>query len=118
MGLQCFEWHIFLPPALCPILVNPANGTVEQTGRSSGDTVTYSCNENFSLVGTQIQTCGDDGMWSDSPPTCYMNGMKMKYSSTSQLLTFRTFGSRHFNWACVTAKLHDVHEPILPIHVD
>ena len=57
--------------------MNPANGTVELSGRLVGDTATYSCDGNFSVVGPQILTCGDDGMWSDSPPTCQILGMKI-----------------------------------------
>ena len=56
--------------ALCPGLPNPANGTVTLSGRSPGNTATYSCNAGFSLMGAQTRTCGDDGMWSDSPPVC------------------------------------------------
>ena len=56
--------------ALCPDLVDPVNGTVMMTGKSVGDTATYSCNNGFSLSGVHMVTCQGDGEWSDSPPTC------------------------------------------------
>ena len=62
--------------ARCPILIDPANGEVSVTGNSPGDTATYTCDSDYDLVGPQILTCGDDGMWSDGPPTCLGVGMK------------------------------------------
>ena len=57
--------------AQCPILMDPANGTVELSGRSPGDTATYTCvSADFDLVGTPVRECGDDGMWSGEAPMC------------------------------------------------
>ena len=57
--------------------MNPANGMVNQTGRSPGDIATYTCDPDYDLVGPQTLFCGDDGMWSDRPPTCQgLIGMK------------------------------------------
>ena len=61
--------------ARCPILIDPANGRVSVTGNSPGDTATYTCDSDYDLVGSRILTCGDDGMWSDTPPTCQGVGM-------------------------------------------
>ena len=72
-----FEWKhnkqnlFFSTLAQCPVLMDPANGTVVLSGRSSGDTATYSCDSaDFDLVGTAVRTCGDDGMWSGEAPMC------------------------------------------------
>jgi CUB/sushi domain-containing protein len=54
----------------CPVLENPANGVVMTTGLSPGDTATYTCDPGYELVGTAVQTCGNNGEWSDVPPTC------------------------------------------------
>ena len=50
--------------------MDPENGMVMMTGNSVGDTVTYSCDDGFSLSGVDMVTCQDDGQWSDPPPIC------------------------------------------------
>ena len=54
---------------ICPVLEDPGNGTVDVSGNRSGDTAVYSCNVGFTLDG-ENRTCGDDGQWSGSEPTC------------------------------------------------
>ena len=76
---MCFITHLttyiatnnFFPTlARCPILLDPTNGFVNVTGNSHGDTAIYTCEDGFSLVGSQTQICGVDGIWSGSAPTC------------------------------------------------
>ena len=54
----------------CGNLTNPANGQVSTTGTTFGQTVTYSCNTGYNLMGDSTRTCQADGMWSGSAPTC------------------------------------------------
>ena len=64
---------MFCPLAVvvtCPNLENPGNGTVDVSGNQPGDTAVYSCNDGFTLDGEDTRTCGQDGKWSGSEPTC------------------------------------------------
>ena len=44
----------------------PANGRVSIDGL----TYTYTCNPGYTLNGSMTRTCGDDGTWSSTAPTC------------------------------------------------
>ena len=53
----------------CPELSAPANGMVSVSGR----TATYTCDSGYELdltSGGGSRTCGADGMWTGSAPTC------------------------------------------------
>ncbi|XP_064386051.1 sushi, von Willebrand factor type A, EGF and pentraxin domain-containing protein 1-like [Halichondria panicea] len=60
----------------CFDLSSLVNGNVHYGGAGSPgsrpvDTVvTYNCNTGFTLTGGSTRTCGSDGMWSGSAPTC------------------------------------------------
>ena len=54
---------------ICPDLENPDNGIVDVSGNQPGDTAVYTCNDGFTLDG-ENRTCGQDGKWSGSEPTC------------------------------------------------
>ena len=55
---------------ICPDLENPDNGIVDVSGNQPGDTAVYSCNDGFTLDEVDTRTCGQDGQWSGSEPTC------------------------------------------------
>ena len=57
-------------PVPCPVLEDPANGTVSLTGVSYGHRATYTCYSDYELVGANKLTCGDNGQWSADPPVC------------------------------------------------
>ena len=68
-----FKDFIFCPLAVvvtCPSLENPVNGTVDVSGNQTGDTAVYSCDFGFIPDGEATRTCGEDGQWSGSEPTC------------------------------------------------
>jgi hypothetical protein len=45
--------------SMCPTLSDPANGNVELSGISLGDTAEYTCNNGFNLVGESSgRLCG------------------------------------------------------------
>ena len=54
----------------CGNLTDPGNGQVNHTAGTSGQTVTYSCNTGYNLVGDSTRTCQATGKWSGSAPTC------------------------------------------------
>ena len=61
----------------CGTLTAPDNGQVDLTsGRTFGQTATYSCNAGYNLVGDSSRTCQAAGNWSGSTPTC--QGMLLK----------------------------------------
>ncbi|CAI8052865.1 CUB and sushi domain-containing protein 3 [Geodia barretti] len=55
---------------VCPTLNDPANGNVNPSGYTFGQTAEYTCNTGFNLVGDSILTCGPEGQWSGNPPVC------------------------------------------------
>ena len=71
--VECICSHIVIT---CFDLSSLVNGNVHYGGAGSPgsrpvDTVvTYNCNTGFTLTGGSTRTCGSDGMWSGSAPTC------------------------------------------------
>ena len=59
----------------CSPLPNPANGQVNTTGTTFGQTSTYSCNTGYNLIGDSTRTCQATGNWSGSAPTCQSQSM-------------------------------------------
>ncbi len=62
-------------PTTCPDLTVPANGMISYNMGTASlrpvDTVaTYTCNTGYTLNGGGTRTCGSDGVWSRSAPTC------------------------------------------------
>ena len=49
-----------------PEIAPPSNGRV----LFDGLTVTYTCNPGYTLNGPITRTCGDNGTWSLTAPTC------------------------------------------------
>lgn len=57
-------------PVDCGNLPNPTNGIVQTGATTLGNDATYSCNSGYALTGSATRTCGTDGNWSASAPTC------------------------------------------------
>eukprot|EP00731_Ephydatia_muelleri_P015162 Em0008g882a len=67
------QWSGPLPSCdqiLCPTILPLHNGQVFGSGTSIGSIATFSCNAGYSLVGSNMITCQNDGMWDGAPPTC------------------------------------------------
>ena len=65
------EYNITLSVGmLCSELYSPVNGEVTWTGLTSGSTATYTCDSDYQLIGDQIRTCLNTGVWSGRKPTC------------------------------------------------
>ena len=71
-------FNICLTVVTCPKnLVHPANGFFRVIGGYTfGSIVTYQCNNTYAIIGQATRTCGSDGMWTDSTPTCKSEFMK------------------------------------------
>ncbi len=55
----------------CDALTDPVNGFVDTTnGNNYPSTATYACDPGFGPVGSATRTCGTDGHWSGTAPTC------------------------------------------------
>ena len=67
----CDTVIILLTAVDCDNLTDPSNGQVDHTaGTTFGQTVTYSCETGYNLVGDSTRTCQATGNWSGSAPTC------------------------------------------------
>ena len=71
----------------CGTLPDPANGRVSHsTGTTFGQTATYSCNPDYSLVGDSTHVCQATGVWSGSGPTCQcMLLLKLEHYVSSKI---------------------------------
>ncbi|WAR04395.1 CSMD3-like protein, partial [Mya arenaria] len=54
----------------CPSLDDPTSGTVTVTGYSFDDTATYTCDNDYDIVGSALRTCAITGQWSISAASC------------------------------------------------
>lgn len=56
----------------CGTLPNLEHGTVtlQDQRTSHGAKAVYTCHENYTLIGHEIRTCGDDAKWTNSTPQC------------------------------------------------
>jgi CUB/sushi domain-containing protein len=55
---------------LCPVPVDPVNGTVVWIDRSVNSFATYTCTSGFELTGCEVRICQSDGVWSKEAPIC------------------------------------------------
>ena len=80
---RCRNLHyvfLILTAVDCGNLTHPANGSVNHTAGTFGQTATYICNTGYNLVGDSIRTCQATGNWSGSVPTC--EGMLLEGDDT------------------------------------
>lgn len=63
----------------CGTLDAPVNGTVSLTGTYYLDVATFSCDEGFDLVGSQLLTCQYLGSWNGSPARCVQEGSGISF---------------------------------------
>ena len=81
--------HLSYSAALCSDPVDIDSGLVAFTGNSVGDTVTYTCNLRFELIGNVITTCtqvdANSATFQPAPPFC-----RREYSNNrlSVMVTF------------------------------
>lgn len=54
----------------CPTPKRLANGQRNVSGRQFNDTVTFSCNLGFTLVGSSLRRCRGSGNWDGVHPIC------------------------------------------------
>lgn len=56
----------------CGTLPNLEHGTVtlKDQRTSHGARAVYTCHENYTLIGHEVRTCGDDSKWTNSTPQC------------------------------------------------
>ncbi len=66
--VHCCLLIVFPAVVTCPALADPTNGTVGVPNNTYGSNATYTCNTGYN--GDTTRTCGDDGLWSGSDPTC------------------------------------------------
>ncbi len=64
------QYHLYT--VVCMTLTSPTNGVISYSDPTLGNATmaTYSCNAGYTFIGGSTRTCGSDGVWSGSPPTC------------------------------------------------
>ena len=55
---------------ICPALIPPNNGNVNQFGNTPGSLALYGCDDNFELSGDMSRECGPNGQWTGEAPLC------------------------------------------------
>ena len=67
----CFDCLFFPAVVACPALSDPNNGMVDVPNNTFMSNATYACVHGHNLTGgSTTRTCGSDGVWSGSDPTC------------------------------------------------
>ncbi|XP_028273444.1 sushi domain-containing protein 2-like [Parambassis ranga] len=65
-----------LKPVLsCGWLAPPSNGEKEGTNYLQGAKVKFSCNEGYTLQGSEVRICQNNGLWSGEAPSCRSPGI-------------------------------------------
>ena len=54
----------------CPQLQSPMNGAVSVDDLSVDSVASYTCDTGYLLTGPAMRTCGGDGQWIGSEPSC------------------------------------------------
>ncbi|XP_062499001.1 fibrillin-2-like [Corticium candelabrum] len=54
----------------CGVLAPPQEGTVSSRDNLCGQSVTFSCNVGYRLLGSNSRVCGEDSQWSATQPIC------------------------------------------------
>ena len=63
--------HIFFPSAKdCGHLETPMNGSLSGNKTFYPNTVKFSCDEGFDLLGSQVRSCLSSGLWSGNQTSC------------------------------------------------
>ena len=57
----------------CGVLAPPQEGTVSSRDNLCGQSVTFSCNVGYRLLGSNSRVCGEDSQWSATQPICKGN---------------------------------------------
>jgi hypothetical protein len=57
-------------PVDCGALMAPMNGNVGAASTTFGSLAVYSCNDGFTLIGSNMRECQASGTWSGTTPTC------------------------------------------------
>ncbi|XP_053397800.1 neurogenic locus notch homolog protein 1-like isoform X1 [Mercenaria mercenaria] len=71
--LDSGQWNGTAPQCTegCPDPQPPEHGQVQTSnGLASGDTITYTCDDGYALVGAAERKCNSDSQWSGNEPTC------------------------------------------------
>ena len=77
MQIQLWHYHTHIlnfKLALCTNVSHPENGMIITRGEGpqpAGASVTFACDNFYTLNGSAIITCECDGQWNASFPTCY-----------------------------------------------
>lgn len=55
---------------MCPRLERPANTQMAVTKSTAGGSVTYTCDDHFTMNGKNKRICMNSGVWSGEEPIC------------------------------------------------
>jgi len=79
-------------PQYCDDLTNPKNGRVSALRGYVGQSVEYTCDADYSIIGSAVSECGANLAWTHSAPLCQalitVSGLKIENVVTGQSIKF------------------------------
>jgi hypothetical protein len=71
LSCKCvLEIELIFPLAICEEIGPIKNGQKTGDGTYEGDEITFTCDQNFMLVGEKVLKCLGNGKWNASEPEC------------------------------------------------
>ena len=70
MKLYIFVIFTIVDLVRCPVLPTPVNGYKTSLLRDSKDVMFFSCDENSTLIGSEIRICQDNATWTGTQAYC------------------------------------------------
>jgi len=72
--LCIYKYHnilcLFITLATCPTITAPTNGQCQSCNGIAGQLILFTCDDQYTLIGSHNITCLSNGHWSAPTPTC------------------------------------------------
>lgn len=91
----------------CGWLPTPRNGKKNGTSYLQENTLSFSCDEGFTLYGSTRRTCREDGAWTGEQPYCITGGFWYWPFVSSNILIFKNVNSNESWVSCVVKNIID-----------
>lgn len=82
--IPLLSW-VFLAERSCGNPGVPENGNKNSSSYQYGNSIKFECNVGYTLQGSAVRTCEDNGLWTGTQPTCESKLNKL-FCSCNKLL--------------------------------